>query len=171
MKLLAAALLLLTVPAFAQTAPTTTAPDPFHSLSFLKGTWQASGKGNAGVTALGAYTFDLDLKGHILSRHSKTSDCKAPTDFDCAHNDLLYIYPDGQSLKAIYFDNEGHVLHYDVTTPDPTTAIFLTESTQPGPRFRLVYTLQGSVMSGKFQMQPPGQTTWNSYLEWSGPKQ
>jgi hypothetical protein len=25
-------------------------------------------------------------------------------------------------------------------------------------------------MAGKFQMQPPGQTEWRSYLEWSGGK-
>jgi len=29
----------------------------------------------------------------------------------------------GRPLKAIYFDNEGHVIHYDVSVPSPTTAV------------------------------------------------
>jgi hypothetical protein len=107
-----------------------------------------------------------------MARHSSPDpNCKGPASFDCEHGDLLYIFEDapGGPLKAIYFDNEGHVLHYAISTPTPTTAIFLTEP-GPGPRFRLVYELKDGVMSGKFQMQPPGQTEWRSYLEWSGKK-
>jgi hypothetical protein len=35
-----------------------------------------------------------------------------------AAGDLLYVYPDAiaKSYKAIYFDNEGHVIHYEVST-------------------------------------------------------
>jgi hypothetical protein len=40
----------------------------------------------------------------------------------------------------------------------------------PGPQFRLTYELKNSVLSGKFQMQMPGQSDWKSYLEWSGGK-
>jgi hypothetical protein len=33
-----------------------------------------------------------------------------------AHDDLTIIYPDpAGSMRAIYFDNEGHVTHYTVT--------------------------------------------------------
>jgi hypothetical protein len=76
----------------------------------------------------------------------------------------------GQPLKAIYFDNEGHVIHYDVSTPTPAKVVFLSDTSTPGPQFRLTYELKDSVMSGKFQMQMPGQSEWKSYLEWSGPK-
>ncbi len=79
---------------------------------------------------------------------------------------MLYIYQDapGQPYKAIYFDNEGHVMHYDVSIPSRTSVVFL--STQ----FRLSYELKGSTMYGKFQMRPPGQNEFKSYLEWSGGK-
>ena len=80
------------------------------------------------------------------------------------------MYPEGAGLKAIFFDNEGHTIHYEVTTPNPNTAIFLSETSAPGPRFRLIYELTAGVMAGKFQIQPPGQTDWHSYLEWSGGK-
>jgi hypothetical protein len=148
-----------------------TAADPFLALAFLEGTWDARAQGDQGVAASGTYTFARELGGHVLARHS-TGDagCKGPASFDCEHRDLLLVYQDaaGQPLKAIYFDNEGHVIHYDVATPGASTAAFLSDPAQPGPRFRLIYQLQGGVMSGKFQMRLPGQADWKSYLEWSG---
>jgi hypothetical protein len=160
---------LLTIQLAAQTQPP--APDQWKSLAFLEGTWEAKAQGNGGAAAAGAYTFRRELGGHIMARHSTTdAGCKGPDTFDCDHGDLLYIYADmpGQPLKAIYFDNEGHVIHYDVSTPTPTTVMFLSDPATPGPQFRLVYEKKESRMFGKFQMHMPGQTEWKSYLEWSG---
>jgi len=168
-KKLFALALMVAAPLCAQTAAT---PDPWKALSFLEGTWEAKTQGGA-ASAAGLYTFQLELDKHILARHSTTDPgCKGPANFDCAHGDLLYVYEDapGQPLKAIYFDNEGHVLHYSVSTPDATTAVFLTDPAAPGPQFKLVYELKGPLMTGKFQMKMPGQTEWKSYLEWSGGK-
>lgn len=145
--------------------------DPLQGLQFLQGTWQAQTQGNgSGPAVSGTYVFRRELGGHVLARHSSSDACKGPADFDCDHHDLLYVYQDspGQPLKAIYFDNEGHVIHYDVLTPTPAQVMFLSDSSQPGPRFRLTYQLSNAVMSGKFQMQMPGQSEWKSYLEWSG---
>jgi hypothetical protein len=168
MKAVLVALFVLTASLNAQTPKS--AADPLQSLSFLLGTWDAHAQGMTGAAANGSYTFRLELGNHILARHSFTSGCKGPADLDCEHGDLLYVYADAprQALKAIYFDNEGHVIHYDVSTPDPSTAVFLSDPSSPGPQFRLVYSLKDTVMSGKFQMHMPGQTEWRSYLEWSG---
>lgn len=146
--------------------------DSFSSLKFLEGTWAAQAKGNPGVAASGTYTFREELGNHVLVRHSNSQHCKGPEDFDCGHQDVLYIYQDGESqpLKAIYFDSEGHVIHYQVSTPTVTSAEFLSDSSQPGPQFRLLYELQGNTMFGKFRMRMPGQNDWKSYLEWSGTK-
>jgi hypothetical protein len=171
MKLLPITLVvaLLWLPMSAQT-PAKTSPDPFQDLTFLEGTWDANVQNNAAVQLSGRYTFGRELNGHILARHS-TSDakCTAPANFDCAHGDLLYVFQDasGSPLKAIYFDNEGHVIHYNVSTPKPGVAVFLSPPSQ-GPQFRLTYELTGSVMTGRFQMQMPGQNDWRTYLEWSG---
>ena len=35
------------------------------------------------------------------------------------------------SLFALYLDSEGHVIYYTITTPDPHTAIFLSQSSSP----------------------------------------
>ena len=174
MKTLALVLVLAVSPVFAQTAAQNTpapANDPWKALGFLNGTWEAKARGSGGASAAGTYTFQRELNGHILARHSTKSGCNGPKDFDCEHADIFYVFEEapGQALKAIYFDNEGHVIHYDVSTPSSATAIFLSESSQPGPQFRLVYELKDSAMWGKFQMRMPGQTEWTSYLEWSGP--
>lgn len=171
MKCLSGILLVFTLFA-GPLASAQSASDPFSSLSFLVGTWEARTINNPAVTATGVYTFRRELNGHILARHSvaDSSKCKGPEDFNCEHGDLLYIYADapGQPLRAIYFDNEGHVIHYTVTAPTPTTAEFLSDTSQPGPQFRLFYQLKGEAMSGKFQIRMPGQQEWKSYLEWTG---
>jgi len=120
----------------------------------------------------GTYTFKLELKRHVLARHSAPVACKGPEAFNREHGDLLYVYQEaaGQPLKAIYLDNEGHVIHYAVSTPKSTTVIFVSEASPSGPQFQLVYELKDAVMSGKVQMRAPGQTEWTSYLEWSGAK-
>jgi hypothetical protein len=169
MKIYAMTLVLLSLPIFSQTTPAPT-PDPWKAVSFLEGTWEAKAQGSAGATSTGTYTFQRELGNHVMARHSHSSACKGPANFDCEHRDLLYVYEDapGQPLKAIYFDNEGHVIHYDVSTPTPGAAIFLSDASRPGPQFRLVYELKGALMGGKFEMRMPGQSAWKSYLEWSG---
>lgn len=83
----------------------------------------------------------------------------------------LYIFQDaeGQALKGIYFDNEGHVIQYEVSAPTANTVIFISPES-PGPQFRLVYELKDAVMFGKFRMRMPVQPEWRSYLEWAGSK-
>ena len=171
MKLTAVFALICVSPLSAQTV--STGDGQWKALGFLEGTWDAKTHGEAsGVNAAGTYSFRKELGGHILARHSSAAGCKGPADYDCEHADLLYVYQDmpGQALKAIYFDNEGHVIHYSVSTPTPTSAVFISDPSAPGPQFRLVYELKGAVMSGRFQMHTPGNAEWTSYLEWSGAK-
>ncbi|HVO97416.1 MAG TPA: hypothetical protein VMT15_05085 [Bryobacteraceae bacterium] len=118
--------------------------DPWQPLRFLIGTWDARVTVGAPQNS-GAYSFELELRDHVLVRHSTNGE----------HRDILYIYPEGPAFKAIYFDNEGHVIHYTVTTT-PTTAVF------QGDGFRLSYELKNGVMTGKFDIKN------RPYLEWSG---
>jgi hypothetical protein len=172
-RFLLAVSLLAGVPAHSQTPVNPTPPDPFKALNFLEQNWEANTHGFGGVQSVGTYTFRRTLGGHVLSRVATTGvGCKGPADFDCGHGDLLYVFQDapGQPLKAIYFDNEGHVIHYEVTTPAPQSVVFLSDASAPGPRFRLTYEVKDALLLGRFQMQMPGQSEWKSYLEWSGPK-
>jgi hypothetical protein len=149
------------------------AADSWKALAFLEGTWEAHAQaGSAGAQSNGTYTFKPELKHHVLVRRSDSAKCKGPANFDCEHSDMFYVYQEAenQPLKAIYFDNEGHVIHYAVSTPDSSTAIFVSDASSSGPQFRLVYELKDSVMRSKFQTRMPGQAEWKSYLEWSGAK-
>jgi hypothetical protein len=171
-KKLVVAALLCAASLLAQSASSSApARSMWKPLEFLIGTWEAkTAAGSGQAAASGTYSFQPELRDHVLARHSSSSGCKGPTDFDCEHGDLLYVYQSApeQSYEAIYFDNEGHVIRYQVSTPTPATAIFLSSPSEPGPQFRLSYELKGSTMYGKFQMRVPGQSEFKSYLEWSG---
>ncbi len=177
---------LLLVPALAASAQSPAPANPLASLNFLLGTWSAktdTPSGTAGAASNGTYTFRTDLAGHAIERSSSVDTCKGPQSFDCSHHDRLTIFTDPNglgsihhaSLFAFYLDNEGHVIYYTVSLPDPHTAIFLSQGPASAPKFRLTYHLEGTgttaVMSGKFQFAPPGSDDFHSYLEWSGTKQ
>ncbi len=167
-SLLVVGMLLVAPNAAAQTAPKA---DPWAQLRFLIGTWEAKTTGGgAQAQGRGTYSFRLELREHVLVRHSSYAACKGPEDFNCEHGDVLYLYPEAPvgALRAIYFDNEGHVIHYAVTVPKPGTVVLESDADRPGPRFRLSYELTGGAMAGKFEMRMPGQADFASYLEWSG---
>ena len=137
--------------------------DAWKPLRCLLGTWEAKTQGgSAGAAVAGDYTFRLELKDHVLARHTLTAACKGPAEYDCEHSDLLYIYGD----SAIYFDNEGHVIQYSVTAPRPNTAVFL--SSGAGAQYRLTYESKGDVLEGRFEIRAPGKSDFQTYLRWSG---
>ena len=80
----------------------------------------------------------------------------------------MVIYPEGSTARAVYFDNEGHVIHYAVSVPKPGTVLLFSDPAAPGPQFRLSYEFHDGVMAGKFEMRMPGQADFASYLQWSG---
>lgn len=147
--------------------------DEWQPLRFLIGTWSATTDGGAaGATADGRYVFRLELGGHVLARHAWTAACAGPDDFDCAHGDLLYVFREtaGGGPRAIYFDSEGHVIHYAVTTPRPDAVVLESPASDGGPQFRLSYERHGSDMRGRFETKLPGRD-FQTYLAWSGTKQ
>ena len=120
-------------------------------IEFLFGKWTAStGQGS------GDFSFELDINKQIVVRRNfaaYTSGSEAGT----RHDDLMIVYSEdaGKSLKAIYFDSEGHVIHYEVRSPAPNVAVF------ESPGYRLTYRLEGKALTGKFEVS--GKT----YLEWT----
>src|SRR5580698_10576478 len=174
----------LCLPLAAQSPAAVPPAATLSALDFLVGTWAAKTNapaGTAGAQATGTYTFRRDINGRALQRTSSADSCKGPKDFDCTHSDQLTIFSDTHGLAAhnaalfaLYLDSEGHVIYYTITTPDPHTAIFLSQSPSGAPHFRLIYHLEGegpkAIMTGKFQMAAPGSDDFHSYLEWSGPR-
>jgi len=144
------------------------AASPFQKLDFLIGNWK--GAAAAAETPRGAgqgdFSFEAQLNRKIIVRRSFAEYDSGPR-----HEDLMVVYLDGpeNSARAIYFDSEGHVIRYRVTVPAPDRAIFESEAGDPGPRYRLTYWLQKSILNGKFEVAPAGGE-YKQYLAWTSRK-
>ena len=110
------------------------AEDPWKPLQLLMGEWVADG---------GACSFDFDLERKVLIRKNYAG----------PHQDLTVIYvdPATKALKAIYFDNEDHVIQYAVES-GPDSVRFLNQS------YRLTYKKSGeNKLTLDFDIAPPGK--------------
>jgi hypothetical protein len=127
------------------TAPQAPKPqDPWAKLAFLVGDWVGVGTGAPGEAA-GGCTFAFALDKSVLVRTNWAKFPPKPGEkTGLSHEDLLYIYPDGAAgaLRAIYFDNEKHVISYIVSFPAKADAVaFESDPAQKGPRYRMTYEL------------------------------
>lgn len=143
MRMIAGVLFLLAIgPAFGQQttkrsepsrAPAPANTDAWNALGSLVGTWSGEGTGDPGP-GTGGFSFAWDLQEKILVRKSH-ADYPATKDRPAfSHQDLMIVYrePDSGLPKAVYFDNEGHVINYAVTaSPDAKSIVFLSELAPP----------------------------------------
>jgi len=145
------------------------APSPhkpsWQQLQFLIGAWVSTGPTQLGE-GHGEFSFERQLNDYVVVRRS-FAEYKSGPAAGSRHDDLMVIYadPPNASPYAIYFDSEGHVIRYNVSFPAASAAVFESESTQPGPRFRLSYVLDGKVLKGKFEVASPG-ADYKTYLSW-----
>lgn len=122
------------------------------------GTWQGTGNGEPGQGG-GEFTFAPELQGAVLARHSYAEYPATKEKAAYRHDDLMVIYsePGGQKTSADYWDNEGHFIRYDVTL-SAQQLVFLSDASQPGPRYRLTYMKTGDdALNLTFEIAPPGQ--------------
>jgi len=139
------------------------------ALGALLGSWTGEGSGDPGQ-GTGGFSFASDLQGKILVRKSY-ADYPATKDRPAfSHQDLMVVYqePDTRLSKAVYLDNEGHVINYTVTlSPDAKSIVFLSELRPSTPRYRLIY-----IMTGKdrveltFEIAPPDKPdSFTTYIK------
>jgi hypothetical protein len=82
----------------------------------------------------------------------------------------MVVYRDSESgpPTALYFDSEGHVIHYSVTASSDQKRIeFVSEALPASPRYRLTYVITGSdTLTLKFEIAPPGKPdSFSTYIE------
>src|SRR5437667_12686988 len=83
---------------------------------FILGKWTAEGGGQPGQAASGGFSFETDLQGQILIRRSYSEYPATAAKAAFRHDDLMVIYHEpGKEAEAVYFDNEGHTIHYAVS--------------------------------------------------------
>ncbi|HXU39319.1 MAG TPA: hypothetical protein VN937_23390 [Blastocatellia bacterium] len=142
----------------------------WDSFRFLLGEWVGEGSGAPGEGA-GGFSFTFDLQGKILVRKN-TADYPATKDKPAySHTDLMVIYREADDpIKAIYFDNEGHVIHYAVSfSKDQSTLTFLSNPSPSSPRFRFIYSkATPDKLKLEFDIAPPGKPeAFSKYVEGS----
>ena len=85
-----------------------------------------------------------------------------------SHNDLMVVYVEEKVPRAIYFDNEGHVINYEVGFNESTGAVILTSpASAAGLHFRLTYTpVEDGKVKIKFEIAPADNpNTFSTYIE------
>lgn len=136
---------------------------------FLTGKWVGEGNGQPGQGS-GYFTFNAELDGNILVRKGHTEFPATNGRPAAVHDDLMIIYLDytGKPSKAIYFDNENHVINYSVSANDSDSSIvFLSEQIANVPRFRLSYIpIDSKTVNVKFEMALPQKPEeFKTYIE------
>ena len=143
--------------------------DAWTKLEFLLGHWTgiAGEKDTALGAGQGAFSFEPELNRKIIVRRNN-----ATYDSGASHDDLMVIYLDApdNTPRAIDFDTEGHVIRYNLAFPSPNRVVFESDGTQPGPRYRLTYWMEGTVLKGRFEIAAPA-SEYKAYLNWSSRKQ
>ncbi len=137
----------------------------WNKWNWLIGEWVGEG---SGVPGQGGGWFSLvpDLNGKILMRKNHSEYPATKDKPQTVHDDLMVVYPGktGAAEKAIYFDNEGHVISY--TIDHLGTSIVFT-STKEGnvPIYRLTYIpIDKKNITVRFEMSPDGQK-FHTYVE------
>ncbi len=115
----------------------------WDQLQFLIGRWVSPLSGQPGEGISGASTFSYALDGKVIIRTSRAEFAPAPgEEKGLVHDDLLIIYqqPGESKLRAVYFDNEGHIIHYTLSFPEKQPGVvFESEASAGSPRARLTY--------------------------------
>jgi len=149
---------------YAQTTST------WENWQWLLGEWQGEGSGQPGQGG-GSFSFTQELDDHVIIRKSHSEYPGRDNGPIVIHEDLMVVYknPTGDPSTAIYFDNEGHTIRYQLKYTDKTI-VFTSEKLENTPIFRLSYTLLDSGMvHTKFEMSRDGENFIN-YIEGTSKK-
>lgn len=138
-------------------------PKTCSGIDGLIGEWTGAGTGAPGE-GNGGFTFQRDLQGKVTVRknfaqYPATKDRPA-----YRHDDLMVTYEDSsKTLRADYWDNEGHVIRYAmVTSPDRCVVTFESQRTATDAAYKLRYTFKSpDEVSIDFQIAPPGKDFGN----------
>ena len=140
----------------------------WKDFDFLLGEWTWSGGGHPGQATAGRSTFQPDLNGTVLKRTVHLEYPASQQRAAFSHDDLLYVYrdPADGNLRAIFFDNENHVIRYAVTVSQDSVT-FLSDAAPSGTRARMTYTRVGpDSVTEKFELAPPGKPDeFTKYVE------
>lgn len=150
-------LLVIFLPAILFAQQTDRAPN-WEGWQFLIGEWKGEGSGDPGQ-GTGSFSFWPDLNENIIIRknHAEYPASKDRPAF--SHDDLIIVHKEYDKTRAIYFDNEGHLINYIVHFSEDSSSLIFTSEIKPvEPRFRLTYTkVENGEVKINFEIAPPGK--------------
>src|SRR4051812_46767530 len=134
----------------------------------LVGEWVSDNEGDA-TKGTGNCSFRFDLQQNILIRRNHADLPAGGARPGGAHDDLMVIYPAAGAAnqsRAMYFDDEGHVIDYSGGWSADGATLTLTSKASPGaPQYRLLYTkIDGDKFTVSFEIAPPNQP--NSFKQY-----
>jgi hypothetical protein len=157
---LAAILLFSGVPAFSQNDK----PN-WDAWKIVLGDWTGTSSENPGEGS-GGFSFKPDLQDSVLVRKSHSEYPASQGRPAIVHDELMVVYSERGHTRAVYFDNEGHVINYTPSfSPDGRTLTLVSDLASNTPTFRLTYvSTESDVLKINFEIAPPGTSTFKSYV-------
>ncbi|NVO20233.1 MAG: hypothetical protein HXX13_11060 [Bacteroidetes bacterium] len=110
---------------------------------YLVGEWKGEGTGKPGE-GIGTFSINKDLSDKILVKKGHTEFPPIGLEAGYNHDDLMIVSLDfnGNPNQSIYFDNEGHTIHYAIVYTE-NEIVFTSEAIPNLPRFQLKYQKLG----------------------------
>ncbi len=142
--------------AFAQSAPSLAQSGPWKA---LLGQWEGEGGGAPGQ-GNGWMSFAAELGGRLLVRKNHVEFPAEGGRPGSIHDDLLIVYQESTTaLRADYFDNEGHIIRYQVSAAaDGQKVVFVSPVSPSAPRYRMTtILLPDDRVRITFEVAPPGK--------------
>jgi hypothetical protein len=112
-------------------------------LNSLIGKWVGSDGGSNSGQGEGASIFRFDLDSNVIIRENYAYYPAQNNNHEYTHKDLMIIYYQLATPRAVYFDNEKHVINYNIEFAD-NKVIFTSEEVKGAPQFRLTYENVGN---------------------------
>lgn len=134
----------------------------------LLGNWVAvDANGVPGKPSDGGCSFSLDLQGAVIIRKNHAEYPATNGRPPIVHDDLMMIFHRDDTVRAFYYDGEGHEINYagSYRAPDKSWT-FVSDSVAGVPRYRLTYALASpQELNLKFEIAPPGAPeTFETYI-------
>ena len=158
-----------TVPQQREPAPSPGARALREVCDFLLGSWELEA-GPAG-SVRGSFSFEMDLAGHAALHRIQIGGAPVPGSDGRGNELLLVLYPEAGRIRALYLDNDGRVVRFEVGyAHDTATLTFTSEPAAGQPRQRLSYRPLGrdrvevvseaSATDGRGPMAVTSRSTW-----------
>jgi len=136
---------------------------------FALGGWELEPMPRGGLK--GRFSFEMDLGGRAVLHRIQVTGAPTPGADGRANELLLVVFAEGLQLRALYLDNDGKVVRFDVGfAHDSGTVTFSSEAVPGQPRQRFTYrplardrievTSEASGADGRGPLAATSRSTW-----------